>query len=286
MGQFSYLSEKIANAEFDYKPFKHLYLEDFLSEEHFNLVINNPQVHFPETNSTEELLGKLFDLGYQIQKFPGCSTDPQDYLRRLRDDDWPNEVKGNPIESYGMTFRLAKYHSDFLRELVEYLNGSEFKKTLEEKFEIRRPTNIITAVQKNLTKYEISPHPDVREKALTYLININKDSSIDDEDVHTHLLNFKEEWSFIPEYWRTHLEKNRCWVPWAWCDTKKITNKNNSMVMFAPDLETLHAIKLDYDHNKYQRTQLYGNLMNVGSIVPQMNWKELAAIKEKLSNEV
>ena len=55
---------------------------------------------------------------------------------------------------------------------------------------------------------------------------------------------------------------------------------NNSIVLFAPNIDTLHAIKMQYDHNKFQRTQLYGNLMGVGGIVPQMNWKELKAIRD------
>ena len=58
-----------------------------------------------------------------------------------------------------------------------------------------------------------------------------------------------------------------------------MTNKNNSIVLFKPDIDTLHAIKLDYNHNKFQRTQLYGNLMGIGNIVPQMNYKELRELK-------
>ena len=43
----------------------------------------------------------------------------------------------------------------------------------------------------------------------------------------------------------------------------KTINENNSMVMFHPDNNppTLHAIRLKYNHLKYQRTQIYGNLM-------------------------
>lgn len=40
-------------------------------------------------------------------------------------------------------------------------------------------------------------------------------------------------------------------------------SENNSMVIFHPDNNppTLHAIRLNYNHLKYQRTQIYGNLM-------------------------
>ncbi len=280
MNEFKYLSEKVLNTEFEDSPFKHLFIEDFLSKEHFELIINDPQIHWDETSNTEELISKLFEKNYIIQKFPGCITDVYEYINRYKNNDFPTGRKGNPVESFGITFRLKSIQNQFIKKLVDYLNGDEFKLALTSKFDIKVNTRIITAIQKNLSHYEISPHPDVREKSLTYLLNINKDESVDDAQVHTHLLKFKEEWSFIPEYWKTNLSKNRCWVPWEWCETGKICNKNNSIVLFAPGVDTLHAIKMQYDHNKFQRTQLYGNLMEIGNIVPQMNWKELKAIKD------
>ena len=279
MNEFSYLSEKILKSEFEYIPFKHILIEDFLSEEHFQKVINDPQIHWDVNKNTEELVNTLFQNGYEVQKFPGCITDPYEYIQRYNTNDFPKGRKGNPVESFGITFRLGKYDNPFIDRLVTYLNSSEFKLALINKFDIKFKTRIITAIQKNLSHYEISPHPDVREKALTYLLNINKDSSVDDENVHTHLLEFKDDWKFIPEYWRTNLSKNRCWIPWEWCNSKKVCSKNNSIVLFAPNIDTLHAIKMEYDHTKFQRTQLYGNLMGVGDIVPQMNWKELKDMK-------
>jgi hypothetical protein len=49
-------------------------------------------------------------------------------------------------------------------------------------------------------------------------------------------------------------------VPWDWCTTKIKTNTNNSIVLFSPSNESLHAVKLDYNHLNFQRTQIYGNL--------------------------
>ena len=279
MDKFNYISEKILNAKFSQEPFKHIFIEDFLSEDHFQQIINDPQIHWDENKNTEEVIATLFEKKYEVQKFPGCITNPYEYIKRYNTNDFPTGREGNPVESFGITFRLREYENPFIASLVEYLNGKEFKTTLETKFNIKSQTRIITAIQKNLSHYEISPHPDVREKALTYLLNINKDESVDKAQVHTHLLKFKEEWSFIPEYWRTNLQKNRCWVPWEWCETSKICNKNNSIVLFAPGVDTLHAIKMQYDHNKFQRTQLYGNLMRVGNVIPQMNWTELRDIK-------
>jgi hypothetical protein len=41
---------------------------------------------------------------------------------------------------------------------------------------------------------------------------------------------------------------------------KKKQRKNNSIVIFSPGNDTVHAVKANYDHLAYQRTQLYGNL--------------------------
>lgn len=279
MNEFNYLSQKILNAEFDYKPFKHIVIENFLSDEHLDKILNDPQIHWNETKSTEELIQILYNRNYDVQSFPGCITNPYEYVDRLKRNDFPYGRKGNPVESFGITFRIKNYTNPFTKSLIDYMNGYEFKRSLETKFNIINKNRIITTIQKNLSHYEISPHPDVREKELTYLLNINKNSSVDDFDVHTHLLSFKDEWKFVPKYWKENLSENRCWIPWEWCNTEKITNKNNSIVLFKPDIDTLHAIKLKYDHNKFQRTQIYGNLMGVGKIVPQMNYKKLQKIK-------
>lgn len=47
------------------------------------------------------------------------------------------------------------------------------------------------------------------------------------------------------------------------------------MVIFAPDNDTLHGIKADYDHLITQRTQMYGNFWYRESIAKsQPNWEE------------
>lgn len=279
MKEFKYISEKILDAKFDNFPFKHILIEDFLSEEHFQTIIEDSQIHFEELNNTQQVIETLLKNNYKVQTFPGCITNMVEYLKRYETNDFPAGRKGNPVESFGITFRLIKYNNEFIKKLIDYMNGTEFKNALETKFNISNPMRIITAIQKNLSHYEISPHPDVREKGLTYLLNINKDSSIENQPVHTHLLSFKDEWKSIPKYWKNNLQKNRCWIPWDWCKTDKVLNKNNSIVLFSPDVDTLHAVKLYYDHTKFQRTQIYGNLMGVGNIVPQMNYKELEYLK-------
>ena len=280
--QFKYITDKILNAQIKTEPFNHILIEDFLSEEHLNIILNDSQVHFNETDTTEELIKTLNNNHYEIQSFPGCVTNTEEYLKCFNKKSFPKgKGKDLPIESFGITFRLMKYNNSFIEDLINYMNGDEFKNALETKFDIKMETRILTAIQKNLSHYEISPHPDVREKGLTYLLNINKDSSIDDKPVHTHLLKFKDKWKFIYDYWKTNLSENRCWVPWDWCDSHKVVNKNNSIVLFSPSTDTLHAVSLDYDHTKFQRTQIYGNLMGTGKVIPQMSWRKLEKLNQK-----
>jgi hypothetical protein len=49
-------------------------------------------------------------------------------------------------------------------------------------------------------------------------------------------------------------------VPWDWCTSEKTISANNSIVMFEAHDRSLHAVKLRYDHTRFQRTQIYGNL--------------------------
>ena len=135
-----------------------------------------------------------------------------------------------------------------------------FLTTLESKFGIDRPNRIETAIHKYLSGYEISPHPDIRSKCLTYLLNINTEDISEDIDIHTHLLEFKEEKRFIYEYWKYNTNFDTDWVPWSWCKSRKTIGKNNSIIIFKPSCNTLHAVKLQYDHLVFQRTQIYGNL--------------------------
>ncbi len=261
MKEFNYILEKIKDAEIIEYPFPHLDINNFLSKEHYQSIINEKQIHFESKTTNDEIYNELVKNGWKIQQFPGCTSNWNDYKKYIE-----KHVKyssNDPVENIGITFRLHNYKNDFIKKLIEFMNSNEFHKTLKEKFNIKEATNIITAIQKNLTGYEISPHPDVRKKCLTYLLNINNNTEIENLDCNTHLLEFKNEYKYIQEYWEKNKDVERCWVPWEWCNTVKKMNKNNSMIIFHPDNNpaTLHAITLNYNHLKYQRTQIYGNLM-------------------------
>ena len=93
------------------------------------------------------------------------------------------------VEGFGLAMRLRKIREPLLERLVAFLNGERFQCVLAAKFDVVRPTRIETAIQKYLTGYEISPHPDIRSKCLTYLLNINTHAVADELSIHTHLLH-------------------------------------------------------------------------------------------------
>jgi len=131
---------------------------------------------------------------------------------------------------------------------------------LEEKFAITKSYYIETAIQKYLHGYEISPHPDIRKKCLTYMLNINTSHESEQIPIHTYLLKFKPERQYVYDFWKYNTEVDRCWVPWNWCESELEMNRNNSLIIFSPSYDTFHAVKLRYDQFKFQRTQIYGNL--------------------------
>lgn len=269
--KFDYILEKIKKTEFENHPFKHLYIKDFLSDEHLQTLLADSQVHFQECNSNVELKNKLKENNYVSISFPGCTTDEEEYFKSLESGNWENissknnhyDNLGEEIEGYGVTYQLQRITNPEVAEIVNFFRSKEFRKIVQEKFNINRPTRALSAIQKNLTKYEISPHPDIRNKAMTFLININhkQSCSIPPKNFNTQIMKFKDDYSHVYNFWNHNEEFDRGWVPWSWCETQKVCEHNNSIIMFAPSNKTLHSVKLDYDHLPFQRTQIYGNLM-------------------------
>ena len=263
--KYTYLLEKIEKAHFEDKPFKHLHIHDFFSEEHFNEIINNDQIKRPVAKNTRGLIEDLIENGYKIQTFAGSIVSIDDYIDFLEDKTKFNKnlLIGQGVKilsGYGMTMRLNNYRSDLLEELYEFLNGSEFTSCLRDKFDISTPTRVETAYQKNLTGYNLNPHPDMRNKALTYMANIYTEQDSHLENFHTHFLDFNDNYKYIKTFWKDNKNIETCWVPWDWCTSIKQTSQNNSISIFKPSHDTLHAVDIDYDHLKQQRNQIYGNL--------------------------
>ena len=169
--------------------------------------------------TNDEVYKELVKNGWKIQGFPDVFSNWNAYKKYIESDKKYSSEK--PVENIGITFRLHNYKNKIIEKLLEFMNSNEFHKSLKDKFNINEKTTIISAIQKNLTGYEISPHPDIRQKCLTYLLNINNNSEIENLDCNTHLLEFKDKYKYIQEYWEKNKDVQRCWVPWEWCNTIK-----------------------------------------------------------------
>ncbi|MEZ4801913.1 MAG: hypothetical protein R2797_04010 [Gelidibacter sp.] len=287
LNEFGYIIDKIQSADFSHDPFDFILIDNFLSKEHFDEFTSAKEIKRPVPLNTENLIDDLMDNGYKIQRFPGCSTSVEEYLKALNSKN--ANVDKELLEGFGMAFRLTDFQTPILQRLTEFLNSNQFKVALEKKFNITESNYVDTGIQKYLQGYEISPHPDIRKKAATYMLNINTDKESENIAIHTYLCKFKPEREYIYDFWENHEEMDRCWVPWEWCDISLKTNANNSIILFSPSNTSLHAVKLDYDHLKFQRTQVYGNLWyDETTIKYSPSYKEIAtknidieAIKKK-----
>ena len=258
LNEFGYLIDKIEKANFFLDPFEHVVIDNFLNVEHFTQIIEGQEIKRPIFQTTEELIDDLLIQNYKPQPFPGCTINIAEYIKGINSGQW--NVDKDLLEGFGMAFRLSKYQTPILERITKFLNSTEFKSAMENKFGITKRTYIETAIQKYLYGYEISPHPDIRRKAATYMLNINTDPKSKNIDIHTFLLKFKPEKSYIYNFWKNNQDIDRCWVPWDWCEKIVKINANNSIILFSPSDKSLNAVKLDYEHLYFQRTQIYGNL--------------------------
>ncbi|WP_170330842.1 hypothetical protein [Ruegeria arenilitoris] len=272
--EFDYLIEKIRSAEFESNPFKHLHIESFLSDEHFAAVVGASEIDTTAANTPEQLLDQLESVGYKAISFPGCVTSKAEYLKWLEGESQKSVHKAT--EGFGMVLRLTPPNGSILEALDAFLKSDEMKEALANKFELEGELVVDAGIQKYLHGYEISPHPDTRRKALTWMFNANPGSDSENADIHTHYMTLKPEWAFISSFWQGNQDVDRCWVPWDWCETRKQQRNNNSIVFFAPSEDTMHAVKANYDHLKTQRTQFYGNLWyKVDPMLPKVEFEDL-----------
>lgn len=275
---FDYILEKINDAWYQTDPFEFIYIEDFLSKEHFDLITQHSQVDFPEFEKVEDLIEHLNENDYSPVPFPGCTTDVNQYVKwyKTGQGSTPSHAQ-NLIEGFGIAYRMMKHHNPTINALLEFLNSEEFLNCLKNKFGKTGDMRVETAIQKYLTGYEISPHPDIRKKCLTYMLNINPDENAHEYGMSTHFMRFKEEKMHIQEMWEKDKDMERFWVPWDWCETVFEQKANNSITIFAPYDKSMHAVKLDYDMLKTQRTQVYGNLWyHKSNTSKKPTWRDFA----------
>lgn len=255
----SYVIEKIRDAEFSDYPFRHLEINDLFKVEDFKAIVKAPEVSI-SASSDSDLFHELFKNQYKIISFPGCTNSYTEYMSWHKNKKVTRKISTS-CEGYGVVLRLETPQTSPIETLLKFINSDEFIEVMADKFGLDTAAcNYDSGLQKYMDGYEISPHPDVRRKALTYMVNINPNPNSSETDHHTSYLEIKPEWEFVKTFWAGNKKSDRCWIPWDWCNVVKQQRNNNSMVIFSPSNDTLHAVKADYDHLPNQRTQLYGNL--------------------------
>jgi hypothetical protein len=273
---FSYILEKIQNTVISEFPFRHLEINELFEPVDFNRIIESAEITLQYSKNDNALFEQLFSKNYRIIGFPGCTLDFNEYIKWHKEKKLSHKIN-TACEGYGVVLRLIRPVSSAIVELQSLLSSPEFIKCISRKFDIiAEECNYDAGIQKYLDGYEISPHPDIRSKALTYMVNINPNPDSKNEKHHTSYLKFSPAWNYVGEFWRGNKNTDRCWIPWEWCEIKKNQLANNSLVLFSPNNESLHAVKAQYNHLEFQRTQLYGNLWYKGAPeLPMPKWEDL-----------
>ena len=271
----AYILEKIERAELAESPFLHLEVQDLFEKGDFDAIVASPEIALRPVANDTALFDELLTHNYRIISFPGCTTSFREYSKWHRNKDVSRKTN-TACEGFGMIFRLVSPLSPAIAALHTLINSQDFVKCIAKRFAIDTANcTYDSGIQKYLDGYEISPHPDMRVKALTFMVNINPDPASTEKEHHTSYMRFKPQWQYVHEFWQGNPAIDRCWVPWDWCEVQTQQRKNNSMVIFSPNNSSLHAVKAKYDHLKFQRTQLYGNLWykNLRDL-PRPRWED------------
>lgn len=266
---FGYLLEKIKAQDFSLEPFKHIEINNFFSEAHFAELLKSKAVRLDRASDDRDLMRLLNAAGFEPISFPGTTLEEKAYIAWHAGGGKHDNL--DTCEGFGMTFRLTSHECQLVKEIDAYFASPEFLGGVADKFGVELDACYNEhGLQKYLDGYEISPHPDIRRKALTYMINVNPQPDSQSGNYHTHYMKFEPSKEYVREFWRGNAGVDRCWVPWDWCQTVKQQTENNSIVLFSPADDTMHAVRAKYEHLDYQRTQFYGNL-----------WYEVPPVTEK-----
>ena len=232
----NYILKKIEDAEIILKPFPHIIISNFLEDGDLIDVLNN--IDIDNLN--------VIDKKYKLVQYPGAKSTTEELTKR------PTGV--------GLVYALKEEYSKNNIKLNTILDSDEFKQALFEKFKI--PTNIdgwnVYQINKDLNGYEISPHPDITGKVITYQLNLSNTNILDNYDLGTKFHTIKPE--FLKNIKKLSTKQPRPWGKWDWFDKgKSIPYKQNTFMAFAPSDISYHSVKLEnYPQEKYQRTMLRG----------------------------
>ena len=260
--RFIYLLEKINQTEVIKDPFEFLYIENFIDQESFFEIISLKEFN-TKGKSFHDLKKSFANHYWEKQAHPGTFGSMKDYeiwrrKNKFNESDIQGFTANDLCEAGGIAFRLKKL-PPLIKDLVELFHSSQFEECIRKKFGILDvPIKIDTGIQKYLTGYEISPHPDTREKALTWMLNLNTEQQVN-QNYHTQFLKLKKDYEYIYSIWNSNSKIQRHWLPWSWCETVFKQNANNSISIFSPSNYSLHGVKARYNDLNHQRTQLYGN---------------------------
>ncbi len=232
----NYIIKKIQDSVIIEKPFPHIIIHNFFEDEDLTKILNNIEIE-----NLNEIEKKYIKVHY-----PGAKSSKEELTKR------PTGV--------GLVYALKEdYHKNNVK-LNKVLNSEDFKKVLFKKLNI--PKNIdgwnVYQINKDLNGYEISPHPDITGKVITYQINLSNTDILDNYDLSTKFHTIKPEClKYIKELSK---KKLRPWGKWEWFDKgKSITYTQNTFMAFAPSDISYHSVKLEnYPQEKYQRTMLRG----------------------------
>ena len=197
---FRYLLDKIQACPFEEAPFRHIEVLDFFSTPHFSEIVACQEVAISVPNDDRALIDKLQTFGYVAIPFPGTTQNIDAYLKwRAGEGAHDNN---DTCEGFGITFRLVQFRNTLLEDLSAFFASSDFLGCVADKFRIDLDgVRLDNGLQKYLHGYEISPHPDIRLKALTYMVNVNPGVGSEAKTIHTHYMSFKDEFRYVQEYW-------------------------------------------------------------------------------------
>lgn len=228
--------KKIEEAEIIVKPFPHIVISNFLEDDDLIDILDN--IDIDNLN--------VIDKKYKLVQYPGAKTTTEELTKR------PTGV--------GLVYALKEEYSKNNIKLNTILDSDEFKQTLMKKLNI--PTNIdgwnVYQINKDLNGYEISPHPDITGKVITYQLNLSNTDILNNFDLGTKFHIIKPEYlKYINELSK---QRKRPWGKWEWFNEgKSIPYQKNTFMAFAPSDISYHSVKLEnYPQQKHQRTMLRG----------------------------
>ena len=248
----NYILKKIEDAVIIEKPFPHIIIPNLLEDDNLTNIIDN--IEIDNLNEIEKKYTKVH--------YPGAKST--------------NEKLTNRPTGIGLVYALKEEYSKNNIELNTILTSKDFKEVLFKKFKI--PTNIdgwnVFQINKDLNGYEISPHPDITGKVITYQINLSNMDTLDNYDLGTKLHRIKPEClKYIKEISSI---KKRPWGKWEWFDEGiSIPYKQNTFMAFAPSDISYHSVKLEnYPQEKCQRTMLRGFIADSRLLkkAPKKHW--------------